>query len=274
MPPAFVADLRSGLDRAARGAYALALRGRYGRRGMPWRVHDQTVRIDPRVRRFVPHESECALYDFLRSHVTPGSQVLDVGAFLGIYAILESRLAGPRGRVVTLEPTAWSASVARRHIGYNAGPGAPIALIEAAAGESRGKATLHEYDEPYVNALGTAVDVTGTPRLRAVDVVTIDDVCSEHRLEPSFIRMDVQGAEWHALRGARETIRAAGSDLVIVAEMHPQCWPGFGVDALTAMDTIRSLGLRAEPLEPGTDLFARDGHVIFTPRAEPLQRLM
>jgi hypothetical protein len=105
-----------------------------------------------------------------------------------------------------------------------------------------------------------------------VDVVTIDDVCREHGLEPTVIRMDVQGAEWHALRGARETIRAAGPDLVIVAEMHPQCWPAFGVDARTAMDTIASLGLRAEPLEPGADVFARDGHVIFTPRADPPQR--
>ena len=45
---------------------------------------------------------------------------------------------------------------------------------------------------------------------------------------PSVIRMDVQGAEIHALRGARETIRAAPR-LSLVVEMHPQCWPAFGV---------------------------------------------
>ena len=77
--------------------------------------------------------------------------------------------------------------------------------------------------------------------------------------------MDVQGAEWHVLRGAREIIRAAGKRLVIVAEMHPQCWPAFGVDAQMAFETIASLGLRAEPLESGAELFTRDGHVILTP---------
>jgi FkbM family methyltransferase len=260
----FAAGPRAGIYGVARRAYGIALRTRYGRAGMPWQVHDQTVRIDPGVRHLVPHESEPPLYEFVRSHVTPGSQVLDVGAFLGIYAILESRLAGPHGRVIALEPTAFSAATARRHIHYNAGRGASITLIEAAAGEARGQAMLHEYDEPYVNALAGAVDVTGTPRLRAVDVLTLDDVCREQGMKPTFIRMDVQGAEWHALRGARETIRAAGKDLVIVAEMHPQCWPGFGVDAQMAMETIASLGLRAEPLEPGAELFARDGHVVFT----------
>ncbi len=258
-------DLRTLTRGVATRAYAVALRTRYGRSGMPWRVHDQIVRIDPRVRHLVLHDPERPLFEFVTSRVAPGTHVLDVGAFLGVYAVLESRLSGSSGRVVALEPTAWSASVARRHIHYNAGRSAPITLIEAAAGEAAGQAVLHEYDEPYVNALARAVDVTATPRLRTVDVLTLDRLCAEQQFEPTFIRMDVQGAEWHVLRGARETIRRAGPRLVIVAEMHPQCWPGFGVDAGFAHETIASLGLHAEPLEPGAELFARDGHVVFTP---------
>jgi FkbM family methyltransferase len=250
---------------AAQRAYAVALRARYGRAGMPWRVHDEIVRIDPRVRHLVPHASERALFRFVHREVAPGDVVLDVGAFLGVYAVLEARRAGPRGRVVALEPTAWSASIARRHFSYNAGTGAPITLIEAAAGEVRGHATFYEYDEPYVNALAAAVDVEGSPRRREVDVVTLDEVCAELGVVPAFIRMDVQGAEFHALRGARNTIRAAGPRLTIVAEMHPQCWPGFGIDVSHALDTIASLGLRAAPLEPGGELFGRDGHVVFKP---------
>jgi FkbM family methyltransferase len=253
------------VSRAARRAYATVLQARYARSGLPWAVHDHVVRIDPRVRHLVPHASERPLFEFVRAHVGSGTPVLDVGAFLGIYSILESRFSGPHGRVVTLEPTAQSAAVARRHIHYNAGQGAPITLIEAAAGASPGTAMLYEYDEPYVNALAGAVDVTTAPVLREVSVVTLDEVCERERFVPTFIRIDVQGAEWHVLRGAREVIRAAGRRLVIAAEMHPQCWPGFGVDAAFAAETIASLGLRATPLEEGTDLFARDGHVVFTP---------
>lgn len=230
---------------------------------MPWRVHDHSIRIDPRVRRLVPHDSEEALYRFIQREVVPGAIVLDVGSFLGVYAILEARRAGPRGRVIALEPTAWSASIAARHFQYNAATGAPITLIEAAAGEKRGHAPFFEYDEPYVNALAAAVDVAGTPTERSVDVVSLDDVCRELRIMPTFIRMDVQGAEFLALRGASELIRAAGSQLTIVAEMHPQCWPGFGIDSSFARSTIAALGLHAAPLEPGADLFARDGHVVF-----------
>jgi FkbM family methyltransferase len=259
--------LRNPARAAAARAYAIGLRARYGRTGMPWRVHSEIVRIDPGVRYLVPHSSEPALFEFIKRHVSGGDTVLDVGSFLGIYAVLEARFAGPRGRVVAIEPTPWSASMARRHIEFNAGATSPIVLVEAAAGAAAGQAALYEYAEPYVNALERAVDVSGPATRRAVQVVTIDDLCREMKIRPTFIRMDVQGAEFHALRGARRTIEAAGPGLTIVAEMHPQCWPAFGIDGARAGDIIASLGLRAAPLVPGTDLFARDGHVVLTAAA-------
>lgn len=194
--------------------------------------------------------------------------MLDIGSFLGIYAVLEARFAGPRGRVVALEPTAWSASVARSHFAFNADPAAaPIVLLEAAAGERREQAAWYEYDEPYVNALAPAVDLDGRATIRTVDVITIDEACDRLKIRPTFIRMDVQGAEFQALRGARRTIAAAGASLTIVAEMHPQCWPSFGCDEVQARRTIQDLRLSASPLDPGGDLFARDGHIVLRPRA-------
>jgi FkbM family methyltransferase len=254
--------MRSAAYAAAQRSYAAALRVRFGRTGMPWRIHDQSIRIDPGVRHLVPHASEPALFRFIQRAVKPGDVVLDIGAFLGIYAILEARRSGPRGRVVALEPTAWSAAMARRHFRFNAGEHAPITLIEAAAGDIASTATLYEYDEPYVNGLTVAVDIVGQPAERAVRVVTVDAVCAELNMVPDFIRMDVQGAEFAALTGARDTIRAAGARLTIVAEMHPQCWPGFGIDVAQALDRIASLGLRAVPLTMGEELFTRDGHVV------------
>jgi FkbM family methyltransferase len=252
---------------AAQRIYAAGLRARYSRTGMPWRVHDEIVRIDPGVRHLVPHTSEEALFTFLKRQVAPGDVVLDVGSFLGIYAILEARFTGRTGRVIAVEPTPWSASIARRHVEFNAdSTAAPVILFEAAAGERRGQATFYEYAQPYVNALMPAVDVDARPRSGRVDVVTIDDLCEQLHIRPTVIRMDVQGAEFNVLRGARRTIAAAGSRLTIVAEMHPQCWPSFAIDAAHAREIIDALGLSAAPIESGADLFTRDGHIVLTPR--------
>jgi FkbM family methyltransferase len=249
----------------ASAAYAQALRAVYSRRGLPWRMHDETVRIDPGVRHLVPHEPEPALFEFLRHTILPGDVVLDIGAFLGIYAVLESRWAGDKGEVIAFEPTPASAAVARRHFAWNAPEGARVHLVEAAVSDRSGRATLHQYDAhgmPYVNSLVEAVDAgSAAARQRAVTTTTVDDVCRERGVLPSVIRMDVQGAEIHALLGAQATIRACRR-LSIVVEMHPQCWPSFGVSEDSARRAIRELGLTARPLVPAGKLFARDEHAL------------
>lgn len=247
-------------------AYGQALRAVYSRRGLPWRVHDQTVRIDPAVRSLVPHEPESEVFEFLRQTIRPGDVVFDVGAFLGIYAVLEARWTGPYGQVVAFEPTSASAAIARRHLAWNQEGAAGVQLIEAAVSDRRGRATLHEYSStPYVNSLAAAIDTTAPGQQRQAQTTTIDAVCLEQGVRPAVIRMDVQGAEIHALRGARETIRTC-SQLTIVVEMHPQCWPAFGVSDSDARHTIETLGLDIRPLAPGAPLFAPDAHVVLTSR--------
>jgi FkbM family methyltransferase len=247
-------------------AYGFALRTLYSRRGLPWSVHDETIRIDPRVRHLVPHEPEPALFRFLKATVRPGDAVLDVGTFLGVFALLEARWSGAAGRVIGFEPTPSSAATARRHLAWNGPEGGRVQLIEAAVSDRASRATFHQYDAhamPYVNSLAAAADTDAQAVQHDVKVVTIDDVCRELGLTPSLIRMDVQGAELHALRGARETIRSAGR-LTLVVETHPQCWPAFNVDEEGARQTIHDLGLVARPLVDGEPLFGRDAHAVLT----------
>jgi FkbM family methyltransferase len=254
----------TSLKQFASATYSRALRAFYSDVGFPWAVHDETVRIHPDARHLVPHESEPALFHHLRTTIQPGDVVFDVGAFVGIYAILEARWSGKPGRVVAFEPTPSSAALARQHFAWNHATAGRIRLLEAAVSDRSSRATLHEYDAhglPYANSLAAAVDTDRTPATREVSVVTIDDVCRELQLQPSVIRMDVQGAEAHALRGARETIRSARR-LSIVVEMHPQCWSGFGLTEDDVRRTIADLGLTARPLVAGEALFGRDTHAV------------
>jgi FkbM family methyltransferase len=212
----------------------------------------------------VPHEPEPALFAFLKQSIRPGDVVFDVGAFAGIYAVLAARWSAPGGRVIAFEPTPSSAALARRHLAFNGAGCDRVRLVEAAVSDRAGRASFHTYDEtamPYVNSLVAAVDTETAPVVRDVAVVTIDDVCRDLGVLPAVIRMDVQGAEIAALRGARETIRAARR-LTLVVEMHPQCWPAFGVTEASARETLGELGLTPRPLVEGESVFGRDAHAV------------
>lgn len=247
-------------------AYGQMLRAIYSRQGLPWAVHGEVVRIDPQARHLVPHEAETALFEFLGRTIRPGDVVLDVGAFVGIYAVLSARWSGPQGRVIAFEPTPSSVALARKHLAFNGLGPDRVTLVEAAVSDRAARATFHQYDAhamPYVNSLARAVDTDASAVTTDVAVVTLDEICRELRVVPTVIRMDVQGAEVHALRGARETIRAA-SRLSLVVEMHPQCWPAFGITEGDVRETLRDLGLSARPLVAGEALFARDTHAVLT----------
>lgn len=248
-------DRNGPVVRALRRPYGVALQAIYGRRGLPWRVNGEQFRIDPRVRRYVPHENEPDLFAFLREHVCPGDVVFDVGSFLGVYAMLEARRAGATGRVLAFEPSPWTIPFLLRHVHMN-GLDSVIDARQAAVGASRGARTLRAFDdEPYRNTLAA---VAGGP---TVEVVTIDDMCDVIGRPPDWIRMDVQGLEFDVLRGARRTLRAA-SRLRIVAEMHPQEWPEHGVTRGDVPDLLAGLGLRARSLTGAADPFTQDAHAL------------
>lgn len=49
----------------------------------------------------------------------------------------------------------------------------------------------------------------------AIPLTTIDTFCSENNVDPTFIKMDIEGAEYNALLGAKETIRKNKPKLAI-----------------------------------------------------------
>jgi hypothetical protein len=89
-------------------------------------------------------------------------------------------------------------------------------------------------------------------------MTTIDEFCGRHGLRPSFIKVDVEGAELDVLRGARETIRAAGGELLLFVEMHPTIWPAIGVTREQVEAELGRQGLEIDGIVPG-DPWAVEG---------------
>lgn len=249
---------QSGVISALQPVYARYLNAVCGRRGLPWHVNGERLRIHPSTRHLLPHENEPALFAFLREQVQPGQVVLDIGAFLGTYAILEARRVGPQGRVLAFEPSPSTFMLLQRHLTMN-GLRTPQAEARCAAvGAATGERQLMTWDdEPYRNQVAPA-GVAGVP----VVAVTLDDVMRGEDRLPDWIRMDVQGQEFEVLRGARELLHATRGRLRLVVETHPEQWPDYGVEPRDAAEVFASFGLRARPLVPGEPLFTQSGHVL------------
>jgi len=227
---------------------------------MPWRVNGLDFRIDPNIRRLIPHQTEEHLFEFFRQHIRPGEIVIDVGSFLGIYPMHIARCVGSTGHVFAFEPTRTSYSILCQQLSWN-GLESRVTPFCAALGEVAGPAKMSQHkEEPYRNALAD-------PRSNAsdeatVDMLTLDAFCDQRRIQPDWIRMDVQGYEFHVLRGARQLLKQYGKKLRIVVEVHPQCWDQVGMSKTKALEFFEELGLISTPVIPNRGLFEIDGHLL------------
>ena len=264
----------SALTRILRPAYGRALETVYGRRGLPWSINGETFRIIPGLRHLLPPVNEAPLFQFLSERIEQGVVVFDIGSFLGTYAMLAARRTGESGRVLALEPSVSSFRALERHFAMN-GLYAPRAIARCAAiGARSGRRRLLTFDdEPYRNMIAPPGLEPG-PSTRftrsgegtdAVDVVSVDEVADDIGRPPDWIRIDVQGLEFDVLAGAARVLREFGSRLRIVAEMHPDQWPDYGVHPSEAVERLAALGLRARSLEPGRDPFEQSSHAILEP---------
>ena len=137
---------------------------------------------------------------FPRSARGPGDVVLDLGAYKGESSVWLASQAGPSGRVLALEPNPAARAFLERNAVRAAGAGmAQIQILPVAVGSSPRRESFISTAESC-SRLDTGGDMP-------VEVTTLDDVVSEHRLaRVDFIKMDIEGGEVEALKGARQTI--------------------------------------------------------------------
>ena len=256
-------DRRGRVVVALRPAYGAWLNAVYGRRGMPWQLNGEPLRIDPMVRHLLPQHNERPLFEYLRSSIRTGETIFDVGAFLGSYAIFEARWAGASGRVIAFEPSEFSFGVLKRHVAMNRLGPDRVEARHAAVGRSVGTRRLITFDaEPYRNQVAGDASQDGHVD---VDMVSIDAMSAALGRPPDWIRMDVQGLEFDVLEGARDTIREARGRIRIVVETHPEQWAELGVEPDQAHALFASHGFRARPIDSAEPLFSQGGHVVLEP---------
>lgn len=166
----------------------------------------------------------------LKAWTEAGDATLDVGANLGIYACAASHAGGASSRVVAVEPS--PALVIRieetaRLLGF-----AGVRVCGACAGEAPGKAGFHVAKDGVPS--GTQSMSVEARRDSAytritVRVDTLDRLAAENLggASPALVKVDVEGAEVGALRGAAALLTQEDAALWIV-EINPAALRLYG----------------------------------------------
>ena len=176
---------------------------------------------------------------FVRQTVTPGMVALDIGAHVGYYTCLLASLASPGGRVFAFEPMPLNRRLLRRNVAQQAAHS--VTIVPFAASHETGSHTL------YLSANNSG-DNRLTPHAQPGHQVTIQMVRLDDYLSAptrvDFVKMDVQGWEWHVLKGMTSLLDA-NPRIVILLEIWPAglAQAGSSVDALAELCEHHGLAL-------------------------------
>ncbi|MHC1581390.1 FkbM family methyltransferase [Methanopyrus sp.] len=169
----------------------------HGLRFRPWALGDADAVADVLYRELYPHEL-----------LEDAREVVDAGAHVGAFTVL----AAARGarRVLALEPHPENAELLRRNVEEN---GIDAEVIEAAAYDREDEVRM--YVAP--STVAHSVEMVRSRETIRVETVRIDDLGAR----PDLIKLDVEGAEERALRGAERTLEEHAPRVVVSAYHYP-----------------------------------------------------
>jgi FkbM family methyltransferase len=156
---------------------------------------------------YIVGTAETHLQRVIRTYVSEGQSVFDVGANMGYVSLCLSKCVGPTGRVFAFEPVPANIGLLRKNIELNQLKN--IRVFEVAASNSRGEATVR-----IAGNLSTASLIWHANDQSAAEITVktepVDEIVEKSGLPlPSFVKIDVEGAEGLVLTGMRRTITKA-----------------------------------------------------------------
>jgi FkbM family methyltransferase len=148
----------------------------------------------------------------------PPPLVLDIGANVGYFALLQANLMSGFAKVIAVEADPENAERLKHNIALN-GYG-NIEVLNSAAGAAPGVGALARGKSANVHKMADISE--GSTDLQPVEVVTIDQLVASHaenQGSPVIVRMDIEGYEGHAFEGMK-VLLASDRPCYLFFELH------------------------------------------------------
>lgn len=178
---------------------------------------------------------------WLKSRLRPGDVLVDVGANIGVFAVLGSRLVGDEGRVVAVEASPVLHRRMLRHVQLN-GCGNVRAVNAAvsdkqetlrfvlASSKNMGANSIVPYEGPTESSFQT-------------DALPLTEILERDELvRARVVKIDVEGAEGRVVRGLAPLLDQLPSDVEIAVEVTPERMAQLGESAEELLEVLRKHG--------------------------------
>jgi FkbM family methyltransferase len=168
----------------------------------------------------------------LRSHLSEGCVVVDAGANIGVYSRFLSECVGPTGLVHSFEPSPDNFLRLRAAVsGF-----ANVRVNQVAVSHTTGEQLFYLSDDLNVDHRAYPTEGESRRTIR-VEAAALDDYFKPGE-RVDLIKLDIQGYELHALRGATRVL-AENAQIKLLVEFWPYGLSHAGASAAALLAFLR-----------------------------------
>ena len=180
-------------------------------------------------------------FNLLKTEITSGENVIDIGAKIGVFSLAFSKFVGPTGTVFSFEPTPDSFEILKMNKSVNNLKN--IIIEKKAITDESGVATLEIFEASGSNRLNSNCE-NGI----SVDCISLDDYFLDNHKKISFIKIDVEGLEPRVLKGMKNILKES-IKLKILFEYNPKLLKFFGYIPEKILEDLTKQGFSFFDLE-------------------------
>ncbi len=161
-------------------------------------------------------EPICTEYLINSGVIKKGDVVLDIGANIGYYALVESQLVGQTGKVYAVEPVRNTYKMLEKNVGLN--NLANVSTYQFAFGDRNMHAEIFVSNKSNLCAMNKEAVGGVVLGVQDVAMMTVDEFVKD-KAPPNLVRMDVEGFEYEIIKGMTQTLKGKTK---ILLELHTQ----------------------------------------------------
>ena len=158
-------------------------------------------------------EFEIEIIEFLRTLLKRSSVFFDIGANIGIYSLLASKNILAGGKIFAFEPADWAYNRLTENIRINAVKN--IETLKLAVSDFTGSNQFYVCEDDAYNSL-ISTPMKQVQKVIKINSIRLDDFCLKNNIKDiDILKIDVEGADFLVLKGAKNILRSDHSPIII-----------------------------------------------------------
>lgn len=184
---------------------------------------------------------------YFLEYLKKGNIILDIGANIGYYTLLFSKLVGDKGKVFAFEPDPDNFKMLRKNVDFNHCQN--VILVNKAVTNKTGKINLF-LDELNKGDHRTYDSHDGRKSIR-VDSIRLDDYFKDNHRKINYIKIDTQGSEGMIMKGMTKLLKSC-KKIKIICEFWPMGLHKSGIQPRKYLNLLKRFGFKLLELSEAT----------------------